>query len=59
MVNQALGRAIRHINDYAYVILADFRFKQMKNKLPQWVQNRLFHNIESLDQDIGNFLKNR
>ena len=38
-LNQAIGRAIRHINDYAVIILADKRYQRdsIKNKLPHWM----------------------
>ena len=39
-VNQSIGRAIRHRNDYACVYLLDRRYgtARIKNKLPQWMQ---------------------
>ncbi|KAJ7951773.1 Helicase-like [Quillaja saponaria] len=48
-VNQSIGRAIRHINDYAAVLLVDTRyasdssksFSHPTNKLPQWIKDRL------------------
>ena len=45
-----LGRAIRHINDYAAILLVDARyasdsskrsFSHPVNKLPQWIKDRL------------------
>ena len=41
-VNQSIGRAFRHSNDYAAVILADFRYAsdpKVWNKLPQWLRS--------------------
>ncbi|KAL6334921.1 hypothetical protein AAG906_023726 [Vitis piasezkii] len=49
-VNQSIGRAIRHINDYAAILLVDARyasdplkrsFSHPTNKLPQWIKDRL------------------
>ena len=41
-VNQSIGRAIRHANDYAAVVLADVRFtsdKKVWEGLPMWLRN--------------------
>ncbi|CAK7356690.1 unnamed protein product [Dovyalis caffra] len=49
-VNQSIGRAIRHINDYAAILLVDMRyvsesskkgFSHPSNKLPLWIKDRL------------------
>ncbi|KAG9455801.1 hypothetical protein H6P81_000309 [Aristolochia fimbriata] len=49
-VNQSIGRAIRHIGDYAAILLVDSRYAsnqskgaypQPTSKLPQWIKNRL------------------
>ncbi|BBG98991.1 RAD3-like DNA-binding helicase protein, partial [Prunus dulcis] len=48
-VNQSIGRAIRHINDYAAILLVDTRyasdsskrnFCHPTSKLPQWIKDR-------------------
>ncbi|CAL9190890.1 uncharacterized protein LOC103988399 [Musa acuminata AAA Group] len=48
-VNQSIGRAIRHINDYAAVLLVDSRYacnssnrspSHPTNKLPLWIKQR-------------------
>ncbi|XP_028407125.1 ATP-dependent DNA helicase DDX11-like [Dendronephthya gigantea] len=42
-VNQSIGRAIRHINDYATIILLDQRYgrSSVQTKLPEWIRSRL------------------
>lgn len=42
-VNQSIGRAIRHINDYAAVLLIDGRYQQerIQQKLPEWIRTQL------------------
>ncbi|CAO1443026.1 unnamed protein product [Diamesa hyperborea] len=42
-VNQSIGRSIRHINDYATVVLCDKRYEQDKisKNLPIWIQDSL------------------
>ncbi|XP_059621141.1 ATP-dependent DNA helicase DDX11 [Phlebotomus argentipes] len=42
-VNQCIGRAVRHINDYASVILLDERYAQERTsqKLPGWIRRSL------------------
>lgn len=42
-VNQSIGRAIRHANDFAIVVLADRRFARpsTREKLPRWMADRL------------------
>lgn len=37
-MNQAIGRVIRHRNDYGAIILCDERFGQQKSALSKWVQ---------------------
>jgi len=42
-VNQSIGRCIRHVNDYATILLLDKRYESanIKGKLPKWVSKRL------------------
>ncbi|CAI9753805.1 unnamed protein product [Fraxinus pennsylvanica] len=58
-VNQSIGRAIRHINDYAAILLVDVRyasdpaqrsFSHSTGKLPQWIKSRLVTKTENYGQ---------
>ncbi|KAJ5937455.1 hypothetical protein N7454_004755 [Penicillium verhagenii] len=42
-VNQCIGRAIRHVNDYAAIIMLDRRYDtpRIQKKLPGWIQGSL------------------
>ncbi|KAE8229727.1 hypothetical protein CF326_g5297 [Tilletia indica] len=42
-VNQSIGRAIRHKNDYAALILLDRRYARadIRNRLPGWIRNEV------------------
>ncbi|KAJ5652503.1 hypothetical protein N7507_009929 [Penicillium longicatenatum] len=42
-VNQCIGRAIRHVNDYAAIIMFDRRYDtpRIQKKLPGWIQGSL------------------
>ncbi|KAL2130915.1 hypothetical protein VTI74DRAFT_5799 [Chaetomium olivicolor] len=47
-VNQSIGRAIRHRNDYAAVVLIDRRFggERVRAKLPGWIREGLTEESE-------------
>jgi hypothetical protein len=57
-VNQSIGRAVRHKNDYATILLLDERYNRTltKNALPDWIKRSLktftfqetFRNIEQV-----------
>ncbi|KAK6914888.1 ATP-dependent helicase, C-terminal [Dillenia turbinata] len=60
-VNQSIGRAIRHINDYAAILLVDSRyasdptkrsFSHPTNKLPQWIKDRLVPTTDNYGQPV-------
>jgi chromosome transmission fidelity protein 1 len=42
-VNQSIGRAIRHQNDYAAIVLIDHRYttSRIHMKLPGWIRESL------------------
>ena len=42
-VNQSIGRAIRHKDDYAAILLVDRRFstERIRSKLPRWIQGSM------------------
>lgn len=62
-VNQCIGRAIRHINDYATILLIDERYQQehIKNKLPNWIQNslRIPNNFGGVQGSLVKFFKSK
>jgi chromosome transmission fidelity protein 1 len=45
IINQTIGRGIRHINDYCNIYLIDSRFAANNKKLPAWMTR----NIEFID----------
>ena len=61
-INQAVGRVIRHRNDYGAIILADYRFKRPLNKsnISKWLQNYIVNidNFGILARDLKNFYQN-
>ncbi|KAJ3018461.1 UNVERIFIED_CONTAM: ATP-dependent DNA helicase chl1 [Siphonaria sp. JEL0065] len=54
-LNQSIGRAIRHKNDYAAIFLLDKRFsgKRVREKLPGWIKSAGVQDVESFGQVIG------
>ena len=58
-VNQSIGRSIRHINDYAAILLIDKRYSQSRiiTQLPQWMADSINHKSVSF-QDNVNLLRN-
>ncbi|XP_064085722.1 ATP-dependent DNA helicase DDX11-like [Macrobrachium nipponense] len=53
-VNQSIGRAIRHRNDYASIILLDHRYNRPSSvqALPKWISIHL-HQCEKFGQAFG------
>ena len=63
-LNQAVGRALRHANDYACILLVDNRFnsnKQIQAKLPGWIQQRLIVSLTSAEvsQQVQSFYESK
>eukprot|EP01128_Nolandella_sp_AFSM9_P006036 TRINITY_DN3034_c0_g1_i2.p1 TRINITY_DN3034_c0_g1~~TRINITY_DN3034_c0_g1_i2.p1 ORF type:complete len:506 (-),score=81.38 TRINITY_DN3034_c0_g1_i2:141-1436(-) len=44
-VNQSIGRAIRHMGDYASIVLVDERYRtsRVSLRLPQWIRSSTIH----------------
>lgn len=64
-VNQAIGRVIRHKNDYGAILLCDCRFNnpRQKNQLSGWIQGHLKRNnpnqtFGSMIGEIARFFRN-
>ena len=62
-VNQAVGRAIRHKNDYAAVMLVDTRYttSRIQNKLPAWMKGSIKTDTDvvSVNKSLETFFKAR
>ncbi|KAJ7069950.1 helicase C-terminal domain-containing protein [Mycena amicta] len=62
-VNQSIGRAIRHQNDWASLILLDKRYASMsiRKKLPQWIGGKLAvtDGFGQVIRELASFYKNK
>lgn len=62
-VNQSIGRAVRHQNDYAALILLDRRYArpEIKQRLPGWIRDQVTvaDRFGGLVQQTAAFFKNR
>ncbi|XP_074538180.1 regulator of telomere elongation helicase 1 [Halichoeres trimaculatus] len=60
-VNQAIGRVIRHKEDFGAIFLCDMRFKgsSARNQLPSWVRPyvRLYDNFGNVVRDVSQFFR--
>ena len=59
-VNQALGRVIRHVNDYGSMILIDIRYKDMiyKGLISKWIRNVCrFYSDDNIINVVKNFFE--
>lgn len=59
-VNQAIGRVIRHRNDFGAVVLLDQRFQERQSDLPHWIKHgvKIFDSIGSCTQELKEFFSN-
>jgi chromosome transmission fidelity protein 1 len=65
-VNQSVGRAIRHANDYAAIILLDGRYQsnsKVASGLPQWLTNSTPNwqraTMQTMSRELDSFFDNR
>ncbi|WWC89834.1 uncharacterized protein L201_004762 [Kwoniella dendrophila CBS 6074] len=62
-VNQSIGRAIRHANDYATILLVDKRYgtPRIKNKLPKWIGEdvKIQNDFGSVAKGIAGFFREK
>lgn len=60
-VNQCIGRAIRHKNDYACIVLFDERFSMISNDLSKWMQPSVFHydDWSTLTNEVEQFFRSK
>ncbi|KAG8447235.1 hypothetical protein GDO86_014630 [Hymenochirus boettgeri] len=60
-VNQAIGRVIRHKNDYGAIFLCDYRFNKSNicSQLSSWVRPyvRLYDNFGHVIRDVSQFFR--
>uniref|UniRef100_A0A182F9Y0 Regulator of telomere elongation helicase 1 homolog n=1 Tax=Anopheles albimanus TaxID=7167 RepID=A0A182F9Y0_ANOAL len=62
-VNQAIGRVIRHRNDYGAILLCDARFQNVHQQmqLSSWVRSHLVHDpnqrFGTVIKDLANFFR--
>ena len=68
-VNQALGRVIRHIDDYGSMVLIDFRYREIVNKglISRWIKgackfyvnSEIYKDNEKFFENMKSFIKNK
>ncbi|XP_041060886.1 regulator of telomere elongation helicase 1 isoform X2 [Carcharodon carcharias] len=60
-VNQAIGRVIRHRNDYGAIFLCDHRFigAEVRSQLPSWVRPyvKVYDNFGHIIRDVSQFFR--
>lgn len=62
-MNQAIGRVIRHKDDYGAILLCDDRFRYPNNKsdISTWIQNQLNQSsisFDTLTRQLSQFFEN-
>ncbi|KAK6903226.1 hypothetical protein I203_108491 [Kwoniella mangroviensis CBS 8507] len=62
-VNQSIGRAIRHANDYATILLIDKRYgtPRIKKKLPKWIGQdvKIQNDFPSVAKNVALFFREK
>ena len=62
-VNQAIGRSIRHVNDFSCIFLVDSRYANLhiQNQLPDWIRQAVtvIDSTNALDKNVIQFFSNR
>lgn len=65
-VNQCIGRAIRHANDYAAIVLLDRRYstERIQGKLPAWIRSSIVPatvagNTSQINSRLKNFFRDK
>ncbi|KDN45742.1 DNA repair helicase [Tilletiaria anomala UBC 951] len=62
-VNQSIGRAIRHRNDYAALLLVDMRFarQDISSKLPGWIRSEVHRDLTFplVMRDLAGFFRSK
>jgi chromosome transmission fidelity protein 1 len=65
-VNQCIGRAIRHRNDYAAIVMIDRRYEKanIQGKLPAWIKQSMLRRsvrrpASALAEDLSKFFSGR
>lgn len=60
-VNQTIGRALRHKDDYAAIVLCDHRYSQERYRrdLPKWMQSRIgkVYSFPQVFRSVSTFFK--
>jgi chromosome transmission fidelity protein 1 len=63
VVNQSIGRSIRHINDYASIVLLDKRYSSQKTieHFPSWINRSLTvaHSFASVSDSLISFFQSK